>query len=48
MANWSFDCVVKLVENKEESLEMALSRLNKLKLKNCYIYKVGLCSNHFS
>jgi hypothetical protein len=34
------DCIVKLVENKEESLDMAIKRINKLELKNCFIYKV--------
>ena len=34
------NCIVKLVENKEESLEIALSRISKLKLDNCFVYKV--------
>ena len=34
------DCIVKLVENKEESLNMAIKRIAKLQLKNCLLYKV--------
>lgn len=34
------DCLVKLVENKEESLQVAIQRLTNLNLKNCLLYKV--------
>ena len=34
------DCLVKLVENKEESLLVAIQRITKLELKNCFLYKV--------
>ena len=34
------DCTVKLVENKEESLNFAIKRINQLNLKNCIVYKV--------
>ena len=36
------ECVVKLVENKEESLDMAIKRISKLKLKNCFLLKVNI------
>ncbi len=36
------DCIVKLVENKEESLEFAIKRINELNLQNCIIYKGNL------
>ena len=36
------DCLFKLVENKEESLEFAIERISKLKLKNCLVYKGNL------
>jgi hypothetical protein len=36
------NCLVKLVENKEESLEFAISRISSLKLKNCLVYKGNL------
>ena len=42
------DCLVKLVENKEESLQGAIQRINKLGLKNCLFYKViiFMCYNY--
>lgn len=36
------DCLVKLVENKEESLKVAIERIAKLNLKNCLLYKGNL------
>lgn len=36
------DCLVKLVENKEESLKVAIQRITNLKLKNCLLYKGNL------
>lgn len=41
------DCLVKLVENKEESLHVAIQRINKLNLKNCLLYKVIRLLNKF-
>ena len=38
------NCTVKLVENKEESLEFAIIRINEMKLKNCVVYKGNLTS----
>ena len=40
-------CLVKLVENKEESLEMAVKRICELKLSNCLVYKVHFAINVF-
>lgn len=39
-------CIVKLVENKEESLDMAIKRITELKLKNVLLYKVKFSINH--
>ena len=36
------NCIVKLVENKEESLEFAINRIQSLNLKNCSLYKGNL------
>ena len=41
------DCLIKLVENKEESLQVAIQRITNLNLKNCLLYKVLFNKNYF-
>lgn len=36
------NCLIKLVENKEESLDFALKRISQLKLTNCVVFKVDI------
>lgn len=42
------DYTIKLIENKEESLEKAFKRIIKLNLKNCLVYKVSMLLNIIS
>ena len=39
------DCQFKMIENKEESHELAIKRIDSLGIKNCHVYKVISSSN---
>jgi len=41
------DCQFKMIENKEESHELAIKRISMLGIRNCHVYKVNLLFYNF-